>query len=283
MGQPCPAVKPKATSKNLSKNLWEAYSALRENDPLSLNAKNQLWRKLWALENVNAWISKGPETPRFLRELHKAIPDDDLELLREIQCIAKQVPNRSPALYILGLVNERLERCTAPQAAQRIPPPDSFAPSLQFSASSGFPMKLNYQGFVCVGVRYKKSADLPIDRLKVPRNSLCQLGVWMQPTKAPDFQSEELLIETGIDDDFVTFTFEVDCPSLPISYGRRRIQFHRKQKSDVCLFDFHTPKAAGEHLLYVHVLQEFDLVKSLLVVLNVGSSSRTNMYASPRA
>lgn len=270
----------KRSTEKVSKALWEAYSALEADDPLSLNARNHLWRKLWALENVQAWITKLPKEPRMYRELHQAIPYDDPELLREIQSIAKLSSESLPALYILGLVNERLERSSEMPFCDMRNSKENFIPSIQIAGSSGIPLKLNYSGYVCAGVQYGKSAQLQTTNLPLPRNIRCRLGVWMQPEKSEKFVSEELLLETGIDEDHVAFTFEVDCATLPMSYGRRRIRFHRKSRSENCFFEFQTPSTLGQHILYVHVLQEFDLVKSLLIVLDVGASKRTTKYAS---
>src|ERR1043166_9023244 len=90
------------------KALKAALGALVEDDPLTSNARDQLWRTLWAIENVNSWVNIMTQDPAFCEKIHKAIPDDNPQLLIEIKCIASQLPKKLPVTYIIGLINERL-------------------------------------------------------------------------------------------------------------------------------------------------------------------------------
>jgi PAS domain S-box-containing protein len=91
--------------------LGTAYEALQGDDPLIQSAKQNIWRRLWARDNVVAWINMTAEMPAFCKSLHHALPQGDLELLENIKMVAETFGNSPSAFFIVELANERIERC----------------------------------------------------------------------------------------------------------------------------------------------------------------------------
>jgi hypothetical protein len=262
--------------------LGSAYQALKGDDPLIQSAKQHIWRRLWVRDNVEAWITCA-DMPALSKYLHRALPQGDVELLEEIKMVAGKFSNSPYAFFIIGLVNERLERChsrNADPASQQSAVTRSPFTSLEVFKTGRTPAKNreNYNGQLCAGVKrfggdwLAGTPDLPGETTSLPPKTHCQLEVWMQPERPEGAWSDKLLIETGLEEDIVNFSFEVDCATLHFPYGRKSLRFHRRVKSDSVIFDFFTPKNKSEHLLYVHVFQDPALVKSLLVILKVAVS-----------
>jgi len=261
--------------------LGSAYQALKGDDPLIQNVKQHIWRRLWVRDNVEAWITS-TDLPALSKYLHRALPQGDVELLEEIKMVAENFSNSPHAFFIIGLVNERLERCHSMNVD--LVNQQSTVTSSSFASSEVLKMRQtaaktreNYNGQLCAGVKrfggdwLAGTPDLPGETTLLPPKTHCQLEVWMQPERPDGAWSDKLLIETGREEDWVNFSFEVDCATLHFPYGRKSLRFHRRKKSDSVIFDFVTPKNKGEHLLYVHAFQDPALVKSLLVILKVAA------------
>jgi PAS domain S-box-containing protein len=88
-----------------------AYEALKGDDPLVQSAKQHIWRRLWARDNVAAWMNMSAEFPAFSKALRRALPEGDVALLEDIKIIAEKFGNSPPAFLIIELINERIERC----------------------------------------------------------------------------------------------------------------------------------------------------------------------------
>jgi hypothetical protein len=260
-------------SESVSSELWKAYKLLTGiDDPIVHHTRKHIWRRIWAIDNLQEWFHKLTNEPKFAKILYQAIPYDDVELLQEIKSIANNA-NESSSSFVVGLVNERLEHCRAQDFSD-------MRPQAGMTVQSTFrnkPLvnKQNFRGFVCALVEDSRgkciagSEELPALTTALPLKTQCRLAVWMQPDKPIGPWADDVQIETGLDEDFVDFSFELDCATLPIPYGRKRIRFHRNQKSDAIYFDFYTEFEPEEHLIFVHVLQENRLVKSLMMVFQV--------------
>src|SRR5271166_6506841 len=166
-----------------------AYQALRGDDPLIQSAKQQIWRRLWARDNVEAWINTFADMPALSKFLHRALPQGDVELLEEIKIVAEKFSNAPSAFFIIGLVNDRLERCrniNAEWGRQRsalTANRSSFAPSevLKMGQLPGR-YRENYNGYVCAGVKrfggdwLAGTPDLPGETTTLPPKTHCQLA-----------------------------------------------------------------------------------------------------------
>ena len=262
--------------------LGNALRALRGNDPLVETAERQIWRQLWVRDTISDWIGRLVVDPRFFAELHKAMPDD-VGLLQEIRKIAASADQSFPAICIVGLVNERLERCqsnkdysicgVSPSAPRESVAASLFKQRLGYSPVSD---RINYSGFICGGIQKRDGSwiagteEFPNDEAVLPVKTPSRLLLWLQPDQPAGAWADKILIETGQEIDWVNFNFEVDCATLHLPYGQKRIRFHRREKSGVVAFDFVTPPRAGEHVIFVHVFQASLLVKTLEVILKVG-------------
>jgi PAS domain S-box-containing protein len=100
------------TDKAQDDPLRIAYEALKGDDPLIQSAKQQIWRRLWARDNVVAWINMSAEIPAFCKSLHKAIPQDDVQLLEDIKMVAQRFSTSVCAFLIVELVNDRIQQCS---------------------------------------------------------------------------------------------------------------------------------------------------------------------------
>jgi hypothetical protein len=246
-----------------------AYHALRGDDPQIKSAKQHLWRHLWARDNVKAWIDNCAEMPGVVTNLHLALPEDDMELLEQIKSVAERYADSPFALFIIGLVNERLERYRKSKL-------DSSRQQAEIDRQGTSRYRENYNGYVCAGVKRLKgewlggTPDLPVEKAQLPPHTRCELVVWMQPNQPEGAWSDSVLIETGVDEDTVNFGIEVDCATLQFPFGRKAFRrFHRRERSGFVSFDFFTLKKKSKHSVCVHVFQEVSFVKSLMVVLKV--------------
>jgi hypothetical protein len=246
-----------------------AFMALRQamgssTDPLAQSTAKHLWRNIVARNAIQEWVGKIEIDPKFCMALHRAVPEHDPDVLEVFRTISATISHNPAALYILALVNERLARRQFKAEA---------APTNVFPKPAP---RENYDGFVCAGIQSPEgqwisgTQEHPGTTTPLPPESQCRLAVWMQPDQPAGAWADSVLVETGVEEDIVSFSFEVDCATLHLPYGRKRVRFHRRQKSELILFDFMTPKEKSEHAAYVHVFQDARLVKSLLVVLNVG-------------
>jgi hypothetical protein len=286
LGKKTGIIDDKPKNELVSMELWKAYSLLAGiDDPVVQHTRKHIWRRIWAIENLQEWFQKLTDEPKFAKILYQAIPYDDVELLQEIKSIANNA-DESSSSFIVGLINERLERCRVPSLGDtRLQEGMAFQATFQNRPTVN---KRNYQGFVCAivedphGKRIAGSAELPALTTVLPIKAKCRLAIWMQPDKPIGPWADDVQIETGIDEDLVDFSFELDCATLPIPYGRKRVRFPRNQKSDAVFFDFYTESEPEEHLIFVHVLQERRLVKSLMVVLQVSKRSNLKKNAQTR-
>jgi hypothetical protein len=271
--------------KSLDDPLGQAYRSLQGDDPQVQNAKEHLWRRIWARDSVAAWIDSGSNMPALFKSLHRALPQDDIGLLEEIKLVAAKHDNSVPAFFIIGLANERIERCNSAmlekvrrQTSCAIPDPvsDSFG-AFKLTQSSNTKRE-NYNGYVCAAVKsvggdwLTGTPNLPITSTPLALGTYCRLTIWMQPERPEGVSAEEILIETGFDEDIVTFGIEVDCATLHFPYGRKGLRFHRRRKSGTVEFDFNTLRKATEHLVFVHVFQGTTLTKSLMIILRTAAS-----------
>ena len=99
------------TDKVADDPLEIAYEALKGDDPLIHSAKQQIWRRLWARDSVVSWMTMSTEWPAFSKSLHRALPQDDVELLQDIKTVAEKFGNSPSAFLIIELANERIARC----------------------------------------------------------------------------------------------------------------------------------------------------------------------------
>ena len=126
-------------------------------DPLSQSTARQLWRKIVARNAIREWIAKIEQDAQFCKSLHVGVPEDDVEALEEFKTGASMEATRG-ALYVLGLVNERLERL---RGAVSNPVRLSFAGTIPGSVGAqagghgfrGFSSQQKYEGFICAGVQ----------------------------------------------------------------------------------------------------------------------------------
>lgn len=253
-----------------------AYHALTGDDPQIKSAKQHLWRQLWARDNVKALIDKCAEMPGIIKYLHLALPEDDVELLEQMKSVAERSGDSPCAFFIIGLVNERLERYrkTKLDSGRQQAVVDRLEKNLSSAGTSRY--RENYNGYVCAGVKRLKgewlggTPDLPGEKAQLPPDTRCELIVWMQPDQPEGAWSDSVLIETGVDEDTVNFGVEVDCATLQFPFGRKAFRrFHRHERSGSVSFDFFTLKKKSEHLVCVHVFQYVSFVKSLMVVFKV--------------
>ena len=99
------------TSGSLGDPLATAFEALKGTDPLVQSAKHQIWRRLWARDNVISWINMSAEMPTLSDSLYRALPQDDVELLETIKTVAAKFGNSPSAFLITQLANDRIEHC----------------------------------------------------------------------------------------------------------------------------------------------------------------------------
>lgn len=253
--------------------LDEAYRVLSK-APGYDNLKLQLWKRIWARGALNEWSSKLSANPGFARALHKAIPDDDVELLEEIKSLAADTGDNAGRYYIIGLVNERLDRCRQKS---------TFA--ARIAAGSPWLEQGQYQGYLCTQVRqvngkWSEQSLAPAESMRLPPKSKCQLGVWVQPDNPGAGWADQLLINGSAEQNMVSLGFEIDCATLRFGYGRKRVYFSRRAVSEKVVFEFATPDKAGNHVVFVHAFQDTRLVKSMMIVFDVEGARAWKRFAS---
>jgi len=261
--------------------LGDAYRVLKGNDPLAQRLRRQVWRSMWARNSLNDWFSKSSSDPEFARALHQAIPKGDPELLEEMLAIVSSIERENPiASYIAGLLNERISQCRPSSMAvakQWLPWADSPGTPGRISAES-------YKGYACASVatRDGKPAKFVEGIANLPMRSLCRISVWLQPERPEAGLFDEIQV-VGIDQDFVTFGFEVDCATLDFAYGRKQRYFHKLSRSEDVGFEFRAPVKSGVHMIYLHIFNGQRLVKSLVVAVRISAPRSWKRSASRSA
>jgi PAS domain S-box-containing protein len=133
-----------------------AFEALQGDDPLIQSAKQLIWRRLWARDNVVAWINMTAEMPALRKSLHYALPQDDVELLENIKMVAEKFGNSPSAFLIIELANERIERCQS-ISSDSVPPKTDPAGSTSPASARPEPPRLKAQRSMIEsdGLRYR--------------------------------------------------------------------------------------------------------------------------------
>lgn len=267
-----------AIESKVADTLSAAYDLLKGSDPIIEDTRRSLWRRLWAENTTREWIQRLEAEPSFCSELHHGIPDD-LEVLNAMRASLTRARGHFGTYFILGLLNARIERTNA----ERYKAQPAWEDNNRQQGFCGLESRkylptadrINYSGFVCIGIQNSHaewlcgSPDKPYQTSAIPKNTACRIAVWCQAEPSAGSFSEDLLIETGLDSDMVFFYVQVDCATLPLPYGRKKLFFHRKVKSESLYFDFFTPKRKGSHAVCIQLFQSQSLVKSATMVIHV--------------